>query len=349
MYKFIKHTFLFTSIFIGLILCVEFGTSHLIKRYSNFHFTPNSKYGVESGTLQSIRSYYNFHLTPNPKYIVIGHSHPECAFNDSILKDFRNISFSGESYFYTLFKTKKILEQNPSIKLVFMEYENRYVNESCNQWIWSDDKMGLAYPKYSSFMSISDKLLLLRNNPSGYLNVFSLSIKNRLKRILTSNFHFSYEIIGSYKYLIRNYTDSLVRNYPASESEFIKNSQEPLKHKYNLIYLSALIRYCKKMGKRVILIRSPLHKKYPGYVNEPRYKEILKSRYADIEYLDFSKFPLSNSEFGDLEHLNYKGAKVFSTWFAELLNKGLLEKPNKQAQAFIDNEIKILSITKNKN
>lgn len=60
--------------------------------------------------------------------------------------------------------------------------------------------------------------------------------------------------------------------------------------------------------------------------------------FPSIEYLDFSKFPLDNSEFGDLEHLNYKGAKVFSNWFAQLLNKGILEKSNKQE--LINGEIK---------
>ena len=46
-----------------------------------------------------------------------------------------------------------------------------------------------------------------------------------------------------------------------------------------------------------------------------------------------------NSEFGDLEHLNYKGAIVFSNWFSNLLKSGVLEKRNKQE--FINAKIKI--------
>ena len=32
---------------------------------------------------------------------VMGHSHSECAFNDEYIPHFKNLSSSGESYFYT--------------------------------------------------------------------------------------------------------------------------------------------------------------------------------------------------------------------------------------------------------
>ena len=33
--------------------------------------------------------------------IILGHSQPECAFNDSLIPGFNNVSESGEPYFYT--------------------------------------------------------------------------------------------------------------------------------------------------------------------------------------------------------------------------------------------------------
>ncbi len=107
---------------------------------------------------------------------------------------------------------------------------------------------------------------------------------------------------------------------------------------YNLKYLTKIITLCKNNNIRVILIRSPQHKKYSGYSNEIKYQEIRKQYFPSIEYIDFSKFPLKNSEFGDLEHLNYKGAAKFSNWFNELLRMNFLEKNNKQD--IINEEIK---------
>src|SRR4051812_42187597 len=58
------------------------------------------------------------------KYIILGHSHPECAFNDSLISGFSNFASSGESYFYTYFKLKNITERNRNIEAVFIEFSN---------------------------------------------------------------------------------------------------------------------------------------------------------------------------------------------------------------------------------
>jgi hypothetical protein len=69
----------------------------------------------------------------------------------------------------------------------------------------------------------------------------------------------------------------------------------------------------------------------------------LGTEFGDIEYLDFSKFPLSMEEYGDLEHLNEFGAKRFSIWFNKMIKDGLLEMDNKQK--YINEEFDLLSNT----
>ena len=65
-----------------------------------------------------IREIASFKISPNIKYISLGHSHTQHAFNDSLISDFKNLGFAAESYFYTLIKTKMVLEQNRNIELV---------------------------------------------------------------------------------------------------------------------------------------------------------------------------------------------------------------------------------------
>ncbi len=274
----------------------------------------------------------DFKLDSNPKYLVLGHSHPACAFNDSIIKNLKNLSYPRESYFYTYFKTQKTLEQNPSIEVVFIEFTNNQIDSTMNDWIWGDENIGFFYSTYSPFMGISDKMLLAENNISGYYNAVSLSFKHNLLRLIKRDFLYRREI-GGYWYLNKNETDSLAglikeNNFPIHKNEISQT---------NLNWLSKLIKYCKEKHKRVILIRSPQHEKYSEFPNETIYQEIRKKDFSSTEYLDFSKFPLPNSEFGDLDHLNYKGAIIFSNWFAHLLSENILEKDNKQA--FIDEEI----------
>lgn len=309
MRKFIKKITFSLSIFLVLLFSLIVVIEYIINRNSNFK------------------------LKTKPKFVVLGHSHPEHALNDTLINSFINLSESGESYYYTFFKAKKIIEQNPTIEVIFIEFTNNQISENMNNWIWSANHMNYRYPRFSSFMNISDKYILARNNAFKFTQSIIYSFKTNLTRILKSDFSYLNDIGGyvnskenSIKKIIKTDTDrtSIYRSTNIS--------------KYNLEYLTKLIKYSKKKGKRIILIRSPQHKKYHGYSNELTYQKTRKEKYSNIEYLDFSNFPLKNSEFRDLEHLNFKGAIRFSTWFNQILEKGLLESSNKQE--IISNEIK---------
>ena len=146
-----------------------------------------------------------------------------------------------------------------------------------------------------------DNLILAKNNFSGYLKSQSLSLKENIGRTLKQNFNYT-GVIGGYNYLVRDKTDSLV-------NVVITKPAVPEKvniSDFHLDCLTRIIKYCEEKGKKVLLIRSPQHEKFVGYSNESQYQEIRNKKYSDIEYLDFSNFPLSNNEFGDLHHLNYK-------------------------------------------
>ena len=54
--------------------------------------------------------------------------------------------------------------------------------------------------------------------------------------------------------------------------------------------------------------------------SETNFQETLKKELNGIEFIDFSKFELSNDEFRDFDHLNYKGAIKFSKHFNNFLN-----------------------------
>lgn len=312
MKKFIYRVLLFMSIFITLFVFYEIITFKYI----------------------SLRA--DFKLKSNPKYIVLGHSHPETAFNDSLINNVTNLAQSGESYFYTFQKVKEVLKQNKSIKTIFIEFTNNQVNKEMDDWIWEEKYISNRYPIYSSFMSKEDTKLLLENNYTVFYNAFSISSKNKFLRILKNDFDYTKEI-GGYQYLVRNKTDSLLINYDDRFNYKNYFNDDHNISEINLKYLSKIITLSHKYRIRIVLIRSPQHERYTGYYNEKVYQEILRSNFKNVEYLDLSKFSVKNNEFWDLEHLNYRGARKFSTWFNSLLKRGLLNRPINQQK--IDREI----------
>lgn len=278
----------------------------------------------------------DFKLESNPHYIVLGHSHPECAFNDSLISNFSNLAQSGESNFYTFQKVKEVLKQNKSIKTIFIEFTNNQIFEDSDKWIWGDKYISNRYPLYSSFMNMEDNKLLLNNNYKGFYNAFSISSKNKFLRIIKNDFNYTKEI-GGYNYLNKHKTDSLLNNTKNINGSDINLKDNFKISKFNILYLQKIINLSNNHNTRIVLIRSPLHERYSGYFNETVYQKILKSNFKNVEYLDLSKFSLRNEDFWDLEHLNFRGARKFSLWFDSLIKSGLIDKPINQQE--IDEKI----------
>jgi hypothetical protein len=275
--------------------------------------------------------------------VIFGHSHSECAYNDSLIKNFKNLALSGDSYFYSFYRTKLVLSQNLNIKTVFIEFTNNQIAKSMDEWIFGKEgfERKTAFPEISSFLSNTDTYWLFSKSPIEFINSFALSLNIKLSRLYTGNYNFN-NAIGGYNFLVRNKTDSLVAN-AQSENQIIENAAVETSV-YNLKYLRLMIDFCKEKGTKVILVRSPVHKLWGSLKNEKQYQVIRQLNFRDCEFIDFADFPLKNSEFGDLSHLNYKGARKFSFWFNQLLENELLNKSNKQA--YIDAEIKKLTEAK---
>lgn len=284
------------------------------------------------------RSFSSFKTVETKTMVVIGDSHSECAFNDSIINGLVNFSQAGESYFYSYFKIKKIIDQNPNLKTLLIEISNNQIKKDTDRRIWGDKYLPFKLPVYGVFMDVKSINLLMENNSEGFRSSIFPLIKNNTK-MLFRGLDYSGEI-GGYHYLKTTLNDSIAE-YDAFEDDIINvkdsSSATNISEIFELKYLREIIKYGESKGLRVFLIRSPLNEKYEGFENEIDFKDKLTSEFPDIELLDFAYFPLSNEQFADLSHLNYKGAKLFSTWFNRLVHDGLLEESNKQV--FIDQEI----------
>lgn len=266
----------------------------------------------------------DFKLESNPKYIILGHSHATYAYNDSLIEEFANLSTPGETYFYAFLKTRKILEQNDSIKIVFIEYSNNNIDQEMDNKIWGDKILFGRYPVFSSFAGFKEHFILLSNNFKGYVKVMGVSSYYKMRIILQNNLDFT-KNIGHYGLKDETLVDSLVN---VSFKTDFKESSSITNYTIsdtNLEYLVKMLSLCKEFNKKVILIRTPIHECFPSYFNESIYQKLLKPLLINAEYMDLSKLPLRNSDFYDFEHLNYSGATKYSIWFNMLLKEGFLD------------------------
>jgi len=259
-----------------------------------------------------------FILPDDVNLLVLGHSHSECAFDDKFIGNFRNLSNAGQSYFYLLPKLEKVLEQNPQVEKVFIEFSNGQIEERMNDWIWGYDKLSNFFPTYAPFLGWEDNMMLYQNNRNGLYSTIPIMAKKNLGKVLLGDFNYS-DDIGKFKPLEKSIIDSLLNNRKNGTKE--PEVTNPVISEINLQYLKKMILKCETFGVEVILIRSPQHRFYNYRANEGLFQKIRRERFNDIEFLDFNDFPLSDEEFGDFAHVNKKGAIIFSNWFDEALIK----------------------------
>lgn len=264
--------------------------------------------------------------------LILGHSQSECAYNDSLIPGFLNLSKSAESYFYNYIKLRKVLEQNKDVKRVFIEFSNNQIEAGMDNWIWGDELLSERYSRYAPFMSFNEHLLICNHNSIGFLKNQSIISKRNFEYIVKNDYDFTNKI-GGYNRLSRCKLDSILK---------FSNKANKAKTKFelsrtNIEYLIKIINLCKKNKIQVYLIRTPIHPKNEILNNEMFYQKILKEEFKDVDHLDFVGFPLNNSEFGDLAHLNFKGAEKYSVFFNNLIKDSLLFKNDKQK--FINSKI----------
>jgi hypothetical protein len=258
-----------------------------------------------------------FKLSSSIHNLILGHSQPECAFNDSLIENTKNLSQGGEAYFYTYQKTKKIIQENPQIKKVYLSFSNNQLEKRMDKWTYDDEHMGNYFPKYAAQLNVEDYLFLVKNNYKSVLAGELKALKNNITFLAKNQANYlDNNNWGGYLYLKRNKLDSLMK---IKYIQLVKKNYSDSVSTINLQYLEKIVDFCKTKNVSVVLFRAPIHNDLFSIYDEKKFQDLRNSKFKDIPFLDFHDFKLTNDEMGDFDHLNYKGAKRFSMYFNDFI------------------------------
>ena len=135
-------------------------------------------------------------------------------------------------------------------------------------------------------------------------------------------------------------------NYPLKRN-ILKEVQEKLKNNEKLPffnipnnfrvsqfekkYLDKIVKLCQDNDIKLILINTPKRNEILSYskYGMKEFYEFYDNYYYNIDFLDFSRFSLPESDYGDFVHLNTLGAKRFSTYLNNTKMDSLKKKYRK--------------------
>lgn len=265
-------------------------------------------------------------LKDNITIVFSGDSNVEFSVNDNLVRNSVNIAQSGEAYLYSYAKIKALLKHNKNIRTVLIGFSyHEILKEKEDQLIFSDSYVIEKIKAYNYLLDKEDKYLILRKNSRSYFQGLFQSVYNNLltcvKSYRSNEPVKKIESFGGYVFSRRDKLNEDIRlqDSAGNDSFRIKETERGLLQEKYLKMISDL---CHDNSVRLILLNTPKHSYYSLRINEE-----IKNNWVSVRntmpldsLFDFSSFTLPDSCYGDITHLNYRGAKVFSEYLDGKLN-----------------------------
>jgi hypothetical protein len=247
-----------------------------------------------------VRNEKYYQLPSDKRHIILGHSHAANAYNDSLLPGFANMADATEGYFYTFVKARKLLEANPQIKTVFIEFTNNQFSEYANERNYGQYARHLI-PKYLSNMSLKEAGSLVFRIPSTVVMSIPQAIAENFSFLFAGESSFiKHKSWGGYI----AYTKTIKQKDIDSSAAAATSANAVIRHSYgiseaSLWSLGKMVKYCHSKNVAVVFLRSPTLKMPGQSFPECVLMDILRFEFSNVKFLDFQDFPVKNSDFAD--------------------------------------------------
>ena len=249
--------------------------------------------------------------------IICGDSHSQTALNDSLIPYSKNIAAGGEPIFYTYYRILNVLNNNPQIRRVILGLSFH------NMSVYHD---GRVWPKYFLLGDIHFFFTILKKNPTTFFNAFishQRNLANNSWKFLFSKFSYEdFPFSSGYIGLNPRDLDSVSVIKIINRHYYCDGKIQGLSV-IQRRYLDKIVAHCKNRKIDIIFVNTPKHEKYLKLVPDKFIKhhyEVIR-QYPNVIYLDHHNYYLDDEYFCDYDHLNYKGALLYTTEFRKLLDE----------------------------
>lgn len=260
--------------------------------------------------LFSINQVRNFKIPSNINKLIIGDSHTKLAVDDSILTNSLNISQDSESYIFSYYNLKELIKKNKQIDTILLSCSFHNFAKYYDISTYHSDVVG----KYFFILPFSVQIEFMKksNNPMAVLKDSYINFWNNYFSETKSFIGLYYKVKRSYK-ISDYYVNKRVNRQYGDVYEYLYST-------INEKYLNKIGELCLKNNVKLVLIKTPLHKKYksklPGYIINHYYSII--NNFDLIEY----NIKLDDTDFmPDGDHLSRSGAIKYSNYLKDYFIK----------------------------
>ena len=273
MKKFILKLLFISAIFCVLVIMLLLGRRHVINHHS-------------------------WKLPENIHIMFMGASHINHGIDDSLIPGAMNWSRGSERYMYTYIKLQHLLPENPQIDTIFLELAPTDLWEDTDYKYHVLNEQSGYVKLYWPFFS-AEQWKLFKTEPLQVLGLVTSSLGE------TNDYNQKgwWQHMGNYQSV--NTTLDTATVTPVYENNYGTG------HAINYNYLRQIIDLCNEYEVKLYFLETPtFHPEF--FYDQDYFYNAYKNYFSDVEFLDYSKWPIDPSEMCDAHHLNSKGAVRFT-------------------------------------
>ncbi len=262
----------------------------------------------------------NFSLGTNTTQLLAGNSRLAVV-NPKLFENTANICSGRESYYYTYFVLKKAIDANPQLKRIFLTCSYDNFTKCLDQIDGATDRIEyyLTALDWNHFKSYQ----LKPKNFKVLLKKLGIPFKIEDEAKLVASYKFgliNQENVSFYGgFYESNNTNIELDKIQETISEVFLCENNTFENSTTMeSYFHKIINLCNNNDIELVFINPPF---YPSFLEEipeeaiKNYDRIIidaKDKYPTLKFLDFTNFILPDSLYGDLTHVNNKGAIPYS-------------------------------------
>lgn len=244
----------------------------------------------------------------NANKLFLGTSRIQYSVDDRMISGALNAGLNADNYIFSYLKLKLLKKYNPQIDSVYLICDEGTVFSSFHT---SEDKF---HPFYWDLLDYEDlKNILLYDKDCFSMPLHWLKILPLIKSFYAP-VKFQELGIGQFSEL---YRDKLQEDISRHKK---KNHVKLTVDKMQKIYLDRIVAFCKQNRIHLFLINTPSHKISYEKESVDLLHSFINKNYSEIPYYNFQYIDVPDSCFGDIGHLNYRGAKYFTSFLIDTLH-----------------------------
>ena len=271
------------------------------------------------GTKILVSTSFDFSIPKEKNILILGDSHTQCALNDTIIANALNMSESADTYFYSYTKLKNIVPHNKQIDTLILGYAPNNLSITQDNWLLDSSINGFKLPLHFFLFDKNDITEFLSNAPLQLVKNVPFIIKNNLGHLYRIKKKEKINHFGIGGFLALSHVDTTKEKSETENNLKIKAINYGSK---DIVYLKKIYSFCELNHIKIILLDTPieqsLNQKHSVFYS--KYLEFKNSNLPNAMLLHYSKIPFDKKDFADKDHLNARGAKLFSEWFVKQLH-----------------------------